>query len=167
MSVISGSVAISVDFIQTLGVPYSVAVDVAEAINASLANGAGSDQIDGAAKFTVSPALSATIEIDLQAMTDVNGVAVSFQEIRGFLILGASGNDNAVHMEQGAANKWTTGFLQGTAPEVPVEASGALLGLAVKAAQWTVTGASKTIGFANQSSAQQNTVSGIFFGRLS
>ena len=174
MSDVQGNIQITAEFLQRLGIPRSQAVSAAAQLNRSFGNGTGDSQVDGVAPFTVTPAGGATVEIDLQALTDMEGAAVSFQEIRGFIAYaqtaaGETANADSVHMEQGAATKWTTGFLQGTAPEIPIAPNGFIVGIAPKASTgvWTVTGASKNIGFANQSGGVAARVTGLFFGRLS
>ncbi len=166
MSAVQGRVQLTVDFVHDLGVPWSVAVSVAEQLNRPFANGIGTNQVDGIAKFTLSPGASTTVEIDLQSIEDVNGATVSFDEIRGIFVWAETANDDAVHMKQGAVNPWTTGLLQGTAPELPIDANGFVGGAAPKVGQWTAAAGSKTVGFENQSGSQANTVTGIVFGHL-
>lgn len=167
MSDVQGNIQITAEFLQRLGVPRSVAVPASAQLNRAFGNGTGDSQVNGVAPFTANPAAASTVEIDLQAMSDMEGAAVSFAEIRGFIVFAPTTNGAAVHMQQGAAAKWATGFLQGTAPEVPIESNGWIAGVSPKAGQWTVTAGSKTVGFANQDAGAAATVTGLYFGVLS
>lgn len=167
MSDVQGNIQITAEFLQRLGVPRSVAVPAQAQLNRSFGNGTGDSQVNGVAPFTVNMGNGATVEVDLQVMSDMEGAAVSFAEVRGFLVFAPTANGAAVHFQQGAATKWTTGYLQGTDPEVPVEANGWIAGVATKDGQWTVTGASKSVAFENKDGAAPAVVTGLVFGKLS
>lgn len=167
MSDVQGSIQITAEFLQKLGVPRSVAVPASQQLNRAFGNGTGDSQVNGVAPFTVTPGAGGNVDIDLQAMSDMEGAAVSFAEIRGYLAFAPTANGDAVHMTTGAANPWTTGAMQGGTPELPIESNGWIAGVAPKAGQWTVDGASKGVRFVNQDGGAGAVVTGLFFGVLS
>ena len=169
MSDVNGSVIITAEFLQKLGVPYSSAENIAAQLSRRFVNGTGDNQADAVVKFQVVPGASATVEIDLDdgTLTDIRGTAVTFTQIRGFVFWADTANADAVHLKHGAATPWTTGYLKGTAPEVPIPPNGYIVGICPKASTgvWTVTAGSATIGFDNQNGAGAGTVTGIIWGK--
>lgn len=168
MSDVQGNIQITAEFLQRLGLPRSVAVPASVQLNRAFGNGTGDSQVNGVAKFSLNPAAAATVEVDLKnTLADMEGVKADFAEVRGFIVFAPTANGAAVHMKLGAGTPWTTGFLQGTAPEIPIEANGWLAAVAPKAGQWTVAAGSKNVGFENQDGVAAAQVNGIVFGVLS
>lgn len=99
----------------------------------------------------------ANTTIDFRALTNAFGTALVFGKIRGLLISVAG---SALKIEPGASNDLAW-FLRGTAPELHLDAGGAV-GL-FWAAQYTVDGTHKTLKLTNTGGATA-TVTVIAFG---
>jgi hypothetical protein len=168
MASVEGTIKLVLEATQNgTGAYAGVVSNVNNAFRKSFANGTSSNQINAIAVFVASPAGGATTSIDLTALTDVHGNTVAMAEVRAAAFIADPDNTDIVHVVQGGANPWTTGFLKGTAPEVPINLNGALLFVNPTDGGWTVAGGSKVIGLENQSGGTAQTVTGIIWGVLS
>ncbi len=167
MATVKGKVEITAEFLHTLGAPWDVSVKAAESYKRSFTAGTGATEVDGYGMFQASPGASSTTEINLDALTDINGNTVILTEVRGILLWAPTTNTDSVHLKQGTTAPWTTGFLLGTAPELPIDIGGALCAVCPVDGEWTVTGGSSDIGLTNQIGSAANTINGLVWGVLS
>jgi hypothetical protein len=114
-----------------------------------LASGTGDWQASKAYVNSIQIAASGDTTLDLSALTDPLGVALSLTKVKAILVKAGAGNTNSVIMGAAGSNPFL-GALGGTAPTVTVPPGGVAMLTAPKAG-WTVSTA-VNLKFANSSS---------------
>jgi len=130
------------------------------AVAKSFSNGTGSWQITDAAQKQYSLAGSATQVLDLQAVTDPDGVACTFVEMRAIIVEVSGAN---VTFEQGATNPYA-GLINGTTDAIVIPAGSTYVILTPTDGSNVVSASAKDMLFTNLSSTATATVTVTLLG---
>ena len=121
-------------------------------IDTALGNGTDANQADKLYQDTRPLGATSAEDLDLQALTDANGVAIALAEVRCLIIQADSTNGNNIEIKPSAATGWLA--LQKDASDISIIAPSATLCLFAPAdGGYAVSGSAKDININNTDSS--------------